>query len=507
LIKIKYVIWTSLKACSLGDQNLGEEFYNVSSTSREKQANSHLGMMDVKAFVRLRSAAIGALLVLFCVVAFSVIIQPNAVNIVVDGSFVGVAQSQQQVEETIEAIYEEKKEAKGLTASNISVIEFESVRIARNDIMAQEDIFNILKENLVFQYGAVGIAVNGEIKAVLESRQLAEKAIQEIKESYIPVNSNNREFNVLDVSIVEDLTFESVDVHLEEIMSLEEASEFLKFGEESVTYHEIVEGESLWTIARDHGMRVSELEVANADVNVNRLQIGQKIRLVKPEPAFSVRVTYERVSQETIPFAVQNVNNNSLMRGQSQIQEAGVNGAREVTYRITRENGTTLIADRINEVVISEPRTQVVAVGTRVAVASASRGATSNSVGSGGGSGQLAWPHRGTISSAFGQRGRGFHTGIDIIGRTGDPISAAEAGRVTFSGWRGGYGNLIIVDHGNGLSTYYAHLSQRLVSSGTQVGRGDLIGRLGSTGNSTGPHLHFEVRVNGQPQNPMRYLR
>ena len=476
----------------------------MSSTSKEEQTKSHLGKADIQGLSRLKSAITAASVLLLSILVFSLCVQPNAVNIVIDGSIVGTAQSQQQVEEIIEELHKEKEEVKGLTASNISVVEFVSVRTSRSEVLAQEDIANLLRENLVFQYGAVGIAVDGEIKVILENQQLAERAVQEIKEGYIPVNGDNFEVNVLETSIVEDITFESLDVHMEEIVSFEKAVEFLRFGNERIVYHEVASGDSLWTIAREHRISVRELEEANPGVNVSRLQIGQKLQLVRPEPAFSVRVTYERVAKHSIPFPIENVYNNSLARGQNQIKETGVAGEKEVTYRITRQNGTTLIANRINEVVISQPTPQVVAVGTRVTVA-ASRGG--GNVSAGGGSGQLAWPHSGSISSPFGQRGRGFHTGIDITGRTGDPISAAEAGRVTFSGWRGGYGNLIIVDHGDGLTTYYAHLSQRLVSVGDQVGRGGLIGKLGSTGNSTGPHLHFEVRVNGQPQNPMRYLR
>ena len=482
------------------------EFIIVSSTSKEEQTKSHLGKKCVKAIARIRGAVFVASVLLFCVLMLTLSIQPNAVNIVIDGSVVGTAQSQQQVEEVIEKLQNEKKEAHGLTASSISVVEFQTARLARNYIMTHEDIVNILRESLIFQYGAVGVAINDEIKVILESRQLAERAVQEVKESYIPTNGSNFEVDVLEAFIVEDITFESVDVDLEEIVTFAEAVEFLKFGKERIAYHEVASGDSLWTIAQANGMRVSELEAANEGVNVHRLQIGQKLRLVRPEPAFSVRVTYVRVAQQPIPFPVQNVYDSSLVRGQNRIQEAGVLGEKEVTYHITRENGTTLIANRLNEVVISEPVPQVVTVGTMMTVASRGTTTTTASRG-GGGSGQLAWPHVGNISSPFGQRGREFHTGIDIPGRTGDPISAAEAGTVTFSGWRGGFGNLIIIDHGDGLTTHYAHLSQRLVSSGDQVGRGYLIGKLGSTGRSTGPHLHFEVRVNGQAQNPTRYLR
>ena len=99
-----------------------------------------------------------------------------------------------------------------------------------------------------------------------------------------------------------------------------------------------------------------------------------------------------------------------------------------------------------------------------------------------------------------------FHAGIDFPGRYGQPINAAAAGRVTYVGQRQGYGNVVEVEHGNGLMTRYAHLSGFVVRTGARIARGDTIGRMGSTGRSTGTHLHFEVRLNGQPINPRRFL-
>jgi murein DD-endopeptidase MepM/ murein hydrolase activator NlpD len=118
----------------------------------------------------------------------------------------------------------------------------------------------------------------------------------------------------------------------------------------------------------------------------------------------------------------------------------------------------------------------------------------------------MIWPTRGTITSNFGRRWGRLHKGIDIANRKGTPIYAADSGVVTFSGRSGGYGNLVKISHG-GLLTYYGHLSSRSVSVGQNVKRGQLIGYMGSTGNSTGSHLHFEVRVNGTAVNPRRYLK
>ncbi|MFO7942258.1 MAG: M23 family metallopeptidase [Bacillota bacterium] len=116
------------------------------------------------------------------------------------------------------------------------------------------------------------------------------------------------------------------------------------------------------------------------------------------------------------------------------------------------------------------------------------------------------WPTRGRISSPFGYRWGGFHTGIDIATGTGTPVTPTRAGRVSHAGWRGAYGYLVIVDHGGGMSSYYAHLSAITANVGQNVTQDTLIGRVGSTGRSTGPHLHFEIRENGDPNNPMNYL-
>jgi murein DD-endopeptidase MepM/ murein hydrolase activator NlpD len=117
----------------------------------------------------------------------------------------------------------------------------------------------------------------------------------------------------------------------------------------------------------------------------------------------------------------------------------------------------------------------------------------------------LIWPTTGPVTSGYGMRWGAMHQGIDIAPPHGTPVYAVKDGRVIFAGSQGGYGTMILVDHGQGFVTAYAHLSG-IVASGGSVSQGQLIGYVGSTGNSTGPHLHFETRVNGSAQNPMSYL-
>lgn len=118
----------------------------------------------------------------------------------------------------------------------------------------------------------------------------------------------------------------------------------------------------------------------------------------------------------------------------------------------------------------------------------------------------LVAPVGGMISSRFGGRGRGVHTGLDIATSMGTGVVAASGGTVVFAAYSGGYGNIIKIDHGNGVQTWYAHLSAIYVAPGQAVGQGTLIGAVGSTGNSTGPHLHLEIRINGEAVNPQAYI-
>ncbi len=121
----------------------------------------------------------------------------------------------------------------------------------------------------------------------------------------------------------------------------------------------------------------------------------------------------------------------------------------------------------------------------------------------------LIRPISGIITSRFGARSSirsSSHTGLDISAPTGTPISAAASGTVTFSGYKGSYGNMLVISHGNGVQTYYAHCSKLYVSAGTKVTQGQKVAAVGSTGNSTGPHLHLEIRVNGVAYNPQNYV-
>ena len=181
--------------------------------------------------------------------------------------------------------------------------------------------------------------------------------------------------------------------------------------------------------------------------------------------------------------------------------------ARQAALAAARDSKQGLLADVKQERHADEEDLEAMQAAS-AAIAAQIQGAQGGSSGSGGGtpsSSGLIWPVSGPITSGFGWRWGRMHEGIDIGAPCGTPIHAAASGTVIYSGWMSGYGNFVVIDHGNGLATAYAHQSAIYVSGGS-VSQGQVIGAVGSTGHSTGCHLHFEVRINGTPVNPLNYL-
>ena len=169
-------------------------------------------------------------------------------------------------------------------------------------------------------------------------------------------------------------------------------------------------------------------------------------------------------------------------------------GTKATQTQITKENGIVVESAELGSVVTAEPQPQTALVGTKPLETFT-------------GSGSLISPLTHIeISSGFGSRGKRRHLGVDMRSPKGSPIYAADGGVVTTSTYKGSYGNLIVLNHGNGLETYYAHCDTLSASVGDVVAQGQQIGTVGISGNATGYHLHFEVRVNGAYQNPLNYF-
>ncbi|HJS92623.1 MAG TPA: M23 family metallopeptidase [Solirubrobacteraceae bacterium] len=189
---------------------------------------------------------------------------------------------------------------------------------------------------------------------------------------------------------------------------------------------------------------------------------------------------------------------NRLMATQRHLVSARGHAQHDLASTRAQEQAWRQEADNLSAV-SSQLAAQIQAAQTAPPPSQGGSGTRSSSSG-------LIWPVSGPITSPFGMRWGKLHPGIDIGAAMGTPIKAAAAGRVIVASYDGGYGNLVVIDHGHGLATAYAHQSRIAVGVGQQVAQGQVIGYVGSTGFSTGPHLHFEVRVNGTPVDPMGYL-
>jgi len=308
------------------------------------------------------------------------------------------------------------------------------------------------------------ITVDGEKVAMVRSHETAEKVMQSVTDEYA-------KGSVLDIEIKEDA------------------------GTAQVALSEIAGDDPGETAAAD--------PVSSVDT--------EKEAAEKLLDNITVITTEEIIEQETIDYEKEYRPDPDMYVGQEEVAEEGQEGTKEITKKVVRENGRQIEEEIVDETVVEEPKEEVILTGTKQ-YDGYGGGETSHS--DEGVSydpeavyGTLRTPvDQVYISSHFGPRWGKLHRGTDFALAQGNSIYAADDGKVYFSGEGGSYGNLVKIDHGNGMQTYYAHCSQLLVSDGEQVCKGQEIALVGSTGNSTGPHLHFEVIINGVCVDPVAFL-
>ena len=279
----------------------------------------------------------------------------------------------------------------------------------------------------------------------------------------------------------------------------------LRTPKSAAQYYTIQSGDTLSKIKTACGVSAAPLRALNPGVDFEQLTAGRKILVAQQTDYVRIKEMELLKYRSTIPFETIRRESETLRAGTTQIVQTGKNGKQETTEMITYLGGEQIGSAVVSVREIEAAVPQIIAVG-----------AGTPGVGAGG----FLWPAVGaySLSSGFGYRsarisGRSFHGGVDIVKpgghSTGAPVIAAAAGRVTVAqnGYRG-YGHTVVIDHGNGLQTRYAHMKPGSITVrvGQRVAQGQQIGQIGSTGNVTGPHLHFEVLKNGAKVNPMNYI-
>ena len=301
---------------------------------------------------------------------------------------------------------------------------------------------------------------------------------------------------IKDLNFNEKVTIRNVYVPKEEVLTAQEAEEVLLGNTQSIIEYTLQEGDNIWDIAMKYGTTMEHILEINPQIeDETKMQIGEVIKLEVPDPILSIMTVTETTFKELIPAEIQYVWFSHLYEGDTRIYREGNDGLKEVTVDVTKMNGKEVSRTVIAENVLKEAKIKVIAYGTKekpVEEKTSSNKGASSSV-SASSSGKFMHPLNGggSLSSTYGSRWGSFHYGGEVI----------------YSGFnRGGYGKLIIIDHGSGYQTYYAHCSSLYVNVGDHVSKGQNIAGVGSTGDSTGNHLHWEVRIDGTPVNPYGYI-
>lgn len=283
------------------------------------------------------------------------------------------------------------------------------------------------------------------------------------------------------------------------MMNLGNIAEILNDTKEGAVTYTVKSGDTLYGIAAKHDTTVSDLRKLNPGYSAKGLHAGDVLTISNAVPYLTVKNVERQAYVENIPYTVEYKDDPNMYKGDYKVLSKGVYGKADITANVTYVNGQEVDRDVVASVTLKEPVSELQARGTKPRPTWFPTG-------------KFRWPTSGVITSYFGYRNTGiagastYHQAIDIGNRTGTAIYAADGGTVTYSGWGGGLGYYVSIDHGNGFKTIYAHCSALYVSKGAKVYKGQHIAAMGNTGISGGSHLHFGVAKNGTWVNPLNYL-
>lgn len=408
----------------------------------------------------------------------------------VSGEYSFIVKSPSQVNKIVDEIMEQEEADHNIIFN--PQIEYSKVYFADGRLSEFSEIENALKkyiEVIPEPDKIYELVVNGRTFGLFEKLSEVNELFELVKRPYTKDDEN------CVISFLEDVEIEEVYLNGQIFSCVDEVYEKLISPEEEIVTYTVSKGDTLSQIADKHGLKTNEVLKANPEIkNEHTLSIGQEIFITLPR--YPLNVVETRMVEYEDVVAYENIyeDDEEMYKGQTKVKEAGIEGSRIVKAQEISINGIYEETVVIDEEITREPVNAIVYRGMKERPRTLAYD-------------EFIMPSRGSISSRFGQRWNSFHTGVDLASRRGTPNRAADGGKVIFAGWQGNYGKLIIIDHENGYTTYYAHNDTISVSVGERVARGDIIGTVGTTGNVTGPHLHFEIRKDGVPLDPMNFLK
>lgn len=361
---------------------------------------------------------------------------------------------------------------------------------------------------------AYGLLVNGELIGAIDSQGDMTYILETYLDSFkMGLTNEKAEFTDL-VEVVYGY------YPVSSIIDAEELDAILNKTYEGTEYYTVVYGDTPYGIAGKFGMTLAQLKELNENLD-ELMYPNRRVKVSVETPLIGVKSVAKTTYSRSIAYGSKTVKDSTKYTTYKKLQTAGVKGVEKITEQKVYINGILTDTTVVEKTVTKKPVDEVYVVGTKKKPSPGGNKGSSSSSGSSSGSsggsshsvssGRFTWPVPGyrTVSSYYGSRWGRMHKGIDIsrAGIKGASIVASASGTVIKAKSSStGYGKHIIIDHGNGFTTLYGHCSQLLVSVGDRVSKGQVIAKVGNTGNSTGAHLHFEIRVNGSQRNPLNYL-
>ncbi|MDD3350418.1 MAG: peptidoglycan DD-metalloendopeptidase family protein [Eubacteriales bacterium] len=410
-----------------------------------------------------------------------------------NGKTLGVVKDQKDVFAIVDAIGDKLTYAYGAEVNIDKDENLSFKKVVGWDIKtdSQEEILDTFTYMSDMNAKGFAIKVEGKQVALLDSKETANEVLESLKARFTKQSDT---IKYKSIGFSEAVEIESVETKIKNIQAEDTALEYMLTGATEKKVHVVQSGETFGEIAKIYGLKSRELEASNPEVTPEKLQIGQELVLTQICPVLTVATTEIATYNTKIDYDVTYQETSTLYKGEQTVKSSGVNGQKEVVAEIVRENGIEVSRKEIRAKVLSEPVSQVVLKGTKPVPALI-------------GTGTYVYPVRGgRLSSRYGSRWGRMHYGIDLAASSGTWIYASDGGTVIDSGYERSFGKVVRISHGGNRVTVYAHCSKLFVSAGDKVFQGQHIANVGSTGNSTGPHLHFEVRINGVAKNPLSYI-
>lgn len=412
------------------------------------------------------------------------------IEVTMNGVSMGFIGSKDEMSEIIHEAEVRASEYLGTHYSINPQLSYKIAPIDNSNLLDPSAVKNILFASIDNTESIYALTVDGAAIAYSSSNATLQNLLERVKLSKSTFDTDVKTDFVQDVRIEE-----MIAVSKPSSPSLSDVENLLTSNSRETQVYSIQKGDTISDIASEFDMRVSHISNLNPELNVDKISIGQEIVISAAVPYLSLRQTRTEEYEESIPFKTEVIEDDTMYVNQSKVTVNGVDGLAAVVANVVYVDARVSEKDVLSYDVLEEPVTEVKIVGTKPLPLKAATGTFKK-------------PSSGVFTSGYGYRKNlgDNHTGVDFAGAVGTSIWAADGGTVTFAGWKGTYGNCVIIDHGNGYETLYAHCSKLLVSSGQKVAKGENIAQVGSTGRSTGPHVHFEIRLNGSLVNPLNYI-